>query len=61
MTNTTATIDDLTLLLEVVEAGGYSAASARGKVSKSRLSRRIARLELQVGAVLIKRDSRHSR
>lgn len=59
MTNTTATIDDLTLLLEVVEAGGYSAASARGKVSKSRLSRRIARLELQVGAVLIKRDSRH--
>ena len=52
-------IDDLALLLEVVEAGGFSAASVRCKIPKSRLSRRIARLEQQMGAALIKRDSRH--
>ena len=59
MTISTATIDDLALLLEVVEAGGFSAASARCNIPKSRLSRRIARLELRIGAALIKRDSRH--
>ncbi len=51
--------DDLVLLFEVVEAGGFSAASARCGIPKSRLSRRIARLEQQLGVALIKRDSRH--
>ena len=51
--------NDLVLLVEVVEAGGFSAASARCGIPKSRLSRRIARLEQQLGVALIKRDSRH--
>ena len=54
-----AAADDLVLLVEVVEAGGFSAASARCGIPKSRLSRRIARLEQQLGMPLIKRDSRH--
>ena len=37
-----AAADDLVLLVEVVEAGGFSAASARCGIPKSRLSRRIA-------------------
>lgn len=52
-------IDDLMLLLEVVEAGGFSAASVRSGRSKSMLSRRILALEHQLGVSLLVRNSRH--
>lgn len=51
-------IDDLMLLLEVIEAGGFSAASARSGRSKSMLSRRILALEQQLGVSLLVRNSR---
>ncbi len=52
-------VEDLVLLAEVVEAGGFSAASARCGVPKSRLSRRVAHLEQRLGIALIRRDARH--
>lgn len=52
------TVDDLTLLVEIVEAGSISAASRRIGISKSRLSRRIGDLENQLGVVLLKRGPR---
>ncbi|NYT56977.1 LysR family transcriptional regulator, partial [Eoetvoesia caeni] len=51
--------DDLILLAEVVDAGGFGAASLRTGVSKSRLSRRIATLEEQLGVTLLLRNSRN--
>ncbi|NRF70616.1 LysR family transcriptional regulator [Aquincola sp. S2] len=53
------TVEELILLAEVVEAGGFSAASGRTGIPKSRLSRRIAKLEERLGVGLIRRDSRH--
>lgn len=53
------TVEELILLAEVVEAGGFSAASARTGMPKSRLSRRVAKLEQRLGVGLIRRDSRH--
>lgn len=50
---------DLMLLVEVVEAGGFSAASQRTGIPKSRLSRRIAALELRLGVALLMRNARH--
>ncbi|MEO6917668.1 MAG: LysR substrate-binding domain-containing protein [Collimonas sp.] len=55
----TGAADDLMLLVEVIEAGGFSAASARTGVPKSRLSRRIAALEEQLGVHLLLRNSRY--
>jgi DNA-binding transcriptional LysR family regulator len=52
-------VDDLVLLAAVVEAGGFSAASARTGIPKSRLSRRITALEQRLGVALIRRDPRH--
>jgi len=51
--------DDLMLLVEVIDAGGFSAASVRTGVSKSRLSRRIASLEGKLGVNLLLRNSRN--
>ena len=51
--------NDLMLLVEVVEAGGFSAASQRTGVPKSRLSRRIAALEERLGVALLLRNARH--
>jgi DNA-binding transcriptional LysR family regulator len=51
--------NDLMILVEVVEAGGFSAASARTGVPKSRLSRRIAALEERLGVALLMRNARH--
>lgn len=53
-----ATVDDLLLLAEVVEAGGFGAASERSGIPKSRLSRRVAALEERLGVCLLVRDSR---
>ncbi len=50
--------DDLLLLAEVIEAGGFSAASTRCGIPKSRLSRRVAALEERLGVALLKRTSR---
>lgn len=50
--------DDLLMLAEVIEAGGFTAASQRTGIAKSHLSRRIAALEKSLGVALINRDSR---
>jgi DNA-binding transcriptional LysR family regulator len=50
---------DLMMLVEVVEAGGFSAASQRTGIPKSRLSRRIAALEQRLGVALLMRNARH--
>lgn len=50
---------DLMMLVEVVEAGGFSAASQRTGIPKSRLSRRIAALEQRLGVALLVRNARH--
>ena len=50
---------DLMMLVEVVEAGGFSAASQRTGIPKSRLSRRIAALEQRLGVALLMRNPRH--
>ncbi len=50
---------DLMMLVEVVEAGGFSAASHRTGIPKSRLSRRIAALEERLGVALLMRNTRH--
>jgi DNA-binding transcriptional LysR family regulator len=52
-----ATVDDLLLLAEVVEAGGIRAASIRTGLTKSRLSRRIAALEERLAVCLLTRNS----
>lgn len=51
-------VDDLIALVLVVEAGGFSAASARHGIPVSRLSRRIAGLEKRLGVSLLVRNSR---
>ncbi|MGD7119079.1 LysR family transcriptional regulator, partial [Ralstonia pseudosolanacearum] len=49
--------DDLYLFTRVVEAGGFSAAERATGIPKSRLSRRIAALETQLGTRLLQRSS----
>lgn len=51
--------DDLVLLSQVVEAGGFTRAATRSGIPKSRLSRRIDELERRLGVRLIDRSSRH--
>lgn len=51
-------VDDLTLLAQVIEAGGFTAASRITGITKSLLSRRIAELEAHLGVQLIDRTSR---
>ncbi|MBN9023746.1 MAG: LysR family transcriptional regulator [Rhizobiales bacterium] len=51
-------IDDMRAFVEVVESGGFSRAAKRLGVSKSIVSRRIARLEDQLGARLLSRTTR---
>jgi DNA-binding transcriptional LysR family regulator len=50
--------NDLILFAEIVDAGGITAASERTGVPKSRLSRRLSRLESALGAHLVHRDAR---
>src|SRR5688572_33111361 len=50
-------INDLYLFARVVEAGGFAAAERSTGIPKSRLSRRIAGLEKQLGARLIQRSA----
>jgi len=51
-------IDDMRCLVEVVENGGFNRAARRLGVSKSIVSRRIARIEADLGAVLLNRTTR---
>ncbi len=49
---------DLALLSLVIEAGGFARASLASGMTKSRISRRIAQLENQLGMRLVDRSSR---
>ena len=51
-------LDDLRSLVEVVESGGFNRAARRLGVSKSIVSRRIARLEADLGTRLLSRTTR---
>jgi DNA-binding transcriptional LysR family regulator len=51
-------LDDLRSLVEVVESGGFNRAARRLGVSKSIVSRRIARLETELGTRLLSRTTR---
>jgi DNA-binding transcriptional LysR family regulator len=49
---------DLVLFVEIVDAGGLTAASRRTGIPKSRLSRHLSRLESELGVHLIHRGAR---
>ncbi|HWE99209.1 MAG TPA: LysR substrate-binding domain-containing protein [Caulobacteraceae bacterium] len=51
-------LNDLGLFVSVVSAGGFSAASRATGIPKSRLSRRVAALEAELGVRLVERSSR---
>jgi DNA-binding transcriptional LysR family regulator len=52
-------LNDLYLFARVVEAGGFAAAERSTGIPKSRLSRRVAALEEQLGVRLIQRSAHH--
>ncbi|MGF1621710.1 MAG: LysR family transcriptional regulator [Rhodomicrobiaceae bacterium] len=51
-------LDDLRSFVEVVEAGGFGRAAERMGIAKSIVSRRIARLEADLGTPLLSRTTR---
>ncbi|SFW25951.1 DNA-binding transcriptional regulator, LysR family [Luteibacter sp. UNCMF366Tsu5.1] len=51
-------LNDLFLLVQVIEAGGFSAAASRLGTTRSLLSRRIIALEERLGARLLHRNAR---
>src|SRR5580692_9326764 len=51
-------LEDLETFIEVADAGGVSAAARRLGVSKSIISRRLVRLEAELGAQLLARTTR---
>jgi LysR family nitrogen assimilation transcriptional regulator len=51
-------IDDLKAFVWVAKSGGFSRASAEQRVAQSALSRRVARLESDLGVALVQRDGR---
>ncbi len=51
-------IDELLLFHEVLRSGSLTRASERRQMAKSTVSRRLAHLEQQVGALLLKRNTR---
>jgi DNA-binding transcriptional LysR family regulator len=51
-------LDDLRCFMEVVESGGFGRAAKRLRISKSMISRRIARMEADLGARLLSRTTR---
>lgn len=53
-----AELDDLALFAGVVEHGGFAAAERKLGVPKSRLSRRVAALESELGVRLLQRSTR---
>jgi DNA-binding transcriptional LysR family regulator len=57
--NSMQDLNDITLFLQVVDAGGFSAAERATGIAKSRLSRRVAALEAQLGVRLVQRSTHH--
>ena len=51
-------VDDLRTFVEVADAGGVSAASRRLNLAKSIVSRRLLRLEAELGTQLLARTTR---
>src|ERR1700754_5266779 len=51
-------LEDLRAFVEVVESGGFNRATKRLGISKSMVSRRITRLEADLGARLLNRTTR---
>ena len=51
-------LNDMILFADVIEHGGFAAAGRAANLPKSRLSRRVARLEAQLGVQLLQRSSR---
>jgi DNA-binding transcriptional LysR family regulator len=51
-------LNDMLLFADVIEHGGFAAAGRAAQLPKSRLSRRVARLEEQLGVQLLQRSSR---
>ncbi|MBO9647856.1 MAG: LysR family transcriptional regulator [Variovorax sp.] len=58
METVSGVFDDLMAFVAVVDAGGFSAASRRFDIPVSRLSRRVAVLERQLGVTLVSRNAR---
>jgi len=58
MGNADLDIDDLRTFVEVADAGGVSAAALRLGISKSIVSRRLARIEAELGVQLLARSTR---
>lgn len=50
--------DDIRVFVAVVDAGGFTAAARRLELPKSRISRRVARLEAAAGVQLLQRSTR---
>ena len=51
-------LDDLSCFVAVVRHNGYSSAARASGIDKTRLSRRVAALELRLGVTLLQRDTR---
>lgn len=51
-------LNDMVLFADVIEHGGFAAACRASGTPKSRLSRRVARLEQQLGVQLLQRSTR---
>ena len=51
-------LEDIRAFVEVAEAGGFGRAGQRLKLSKSMVSRRVSRLEAELGAQLLSRTTR---
>ena len=51
-------LNDMVLFADVIDHGGFTAASRASGIPKSRISRRIARLERELGLQLMHRSSR---
>jgi DNA-binding transcriptional LysR family regulator len=51
-------LDDLRRFVEIVESGGFNREAKRLRVSKSIISRRVARLEADLGTRLLSRTTR---
>lgn len=58
MRNAALDIDDIRTFVEIADAGGISSAAARLGVSKSIVSRRLLRLEAELGVQLLARTTR---
>jgi molybdenum-dependent DNA-binding transcriptional regulator ModE len=58
MRNAELNIEDLRTFVEVADTGGVSPAARRLGVSKSIVSRQLARLEAELGVQLLARNSR---